>query len=222
MRIKNQKLSIAFKIIICLIGLFSIITNIGLFTNTINYKLFTMFTTLSNIFCVFYFLFDVIYLIKNYNDDSKIVWCSTIKGIVTMSITVTFLVALFILKMKVSFTSFQSASFLGLHFIIPIMSILDWLLFDQKGLIHKSSPFIWLILPYMYFFFAIISVQFGFSFGMDGTSKYPYPFLDIDALGLSKVILIIIILTIFFLILGFIYYGIDRFLYKKSLTKDEK
>ncbi len=210
--LKNKNLSIGFKVIICIIGIISLILNVGIFTSNPNFKILLMFTSLSNILCIVYFIVDIIYLSKNYS-KKKTTLCPTIKGIVTMSITVTFLVAQFVLKMNLSFKTLWDASFLGLHYLVPIMTIFDWILFDKKGQIKVYSPLLWCFAPCLYFISAIISAKYGNGFGID--SKYPYPFMDIDKLGINKVYLTILIMATCFIIMGYLYYFIDRKLAKR-------
>ena len=47
--LKNKNLSIGFKVIICIIGIISLILNVGIFTSNPNFKIILMFTSLSNI-----------------------------------------------------------------------------------------------------------------------------------------------------------------------------
>ena len=75
-----------------------------------------------------------------------------------------------------------------MHYIVPLMVILDYLLFFPKGLYKALHPLCWLILPYLYIAFTMICAKFGskiFS-GFGGSSRYPYPFLDTDLYGYEK------------------------------------
>jgi hypothetical protein len=134
-----------------------------------------------------------------------------LKGIVMMSITVTLLVAHFLLT---GFTMGGSIAFSVnlLHYVVPIMTIFDWILFDRKGLIKKLSPVIWLVMPLVYLLYAMIAAQVGEGIGIG--SRYPYPFLDVDTLGVPVVAVTVAILIGVFLILGYVYYFIDYSLEK--------
>ena len=210
--IENKKVSIIYKALICIIGIVSLILNIGVFTSNPNYKTLLMFTCLSNALCIVYFLIDIIYLSKNYKKDNT-TFLPSVKGIAMMSITITFLVAQFVLKMKLSFTSSYEISFLGLHYLVPIMTILDWLLFDKKGQIRLYYPLVWCLAPYLYFISALISAQYGSGFGID--SRYPYPFMNVEELGINKVYITLIIMTFIFVFIGYIYYYADKTLKKR-------
>ena len=211
----SKKSSIIYKIIICIISFVSICLNIGLFTNNLNLKSLTMFTLISNILCFIYFLIDIICLYHNYKDKNK-TYFKVFKGIVTICITVTNLVAFFILKMYISFDSITNISFIGLHYVVPFMTILDYFLFDEKGNIKYYYPFIWLIIPFIYTILSFIAAFVGHGFGIDKSSRYPYPYMDLDKLGYTKVGINIISLLILFIVLGYIFVFVDKRLEKEK------
>lgn len=210
MRINNKKASIIYKFILCIIGIISLIMTTGILDGNFNIKVFTMFTTLSNIFCILYFIVDLLYLIKNYKKKNVCDIWPVIKYMATISVILTFVVALVVLKMGVSFDSYLNASFLGVHYIIPIMTLIDWILFDKKGNIKKTDPFIWLIFPFIYFMAAELDADLGSGFGAIGDSKYPYYFMDVEQLGIFKVLATSLIMGIGCIIMGYVFYLIDR------------
>lgn len=213
-----KKKSIIYKLVLCIIIIFSLISTTGILDGKFVIEIFGMFTTLSNIACLLYFSVDIIYLIKNFDDKEKTKWCPLLKGMFTISITLTFVIAQFVLKMSFSFNSFKEAAFLGLHYIIPIMTLFDWLLFDEKGLIKKYYPLVWLIPPTLYFGVAMISARYGKGLGYFFDSKYPYPFMDIEANGFNKVMITSIIILIGYIFIGYIFYFIDKMLSKLKLS----
>lgn len=215
MKINNKMISIIYKAVLCIIGMFSLIATTGVLDGNLNLNIFSMFTTLSNLLCVIYFILDIIYLIRNYNKKTLVEWFPLLKGITTMAITLTLIVAHFILKMSFSFDSFSNISFLGLHYIVPIMTILDWILFDKKGFIKVYSPIIWTIAPAAYMIVAFNSAILGSGIGVSADSKYPYYFMDIDKLGMFRVALNTLFTTVIYLGIGYIYYFIDRLMIRK-------
>lgn len=58
------------------------------------------------------------------------------------------------------------------HIVMPILVLVDYLLFDEKGTVKWTHPVYWLFYPVFYFAFAISS-HFLFE-----TDYYPYPFLN--------------------------------------------
>ena len=207
MYIKSRLFSISYKLILVVVGLFGLLLNFGVFDGRFDLKVLCYFTVLSNLLCVVYFIFSLIYLKKYFHDENKTTWNPTLKGIATMSITVTLIVAHFILGggKFISGTT-MGISMLVSHYIVPIMMILDWLLFDKKGYIKKASPIVWTSGPLVYFIYSIIAAQFG--------EIYPYPFMDVDTLGWLRVFYNVIVLSIFFIALGYFSFAVERMLIK--------
>lgn len=212
MYIRNPRLSLGFKLALVLIGLYGLTLLLGLFTDTVDWGVLNYFTTLSNIFCVIYFAVDLVYIIRNHSRTGKTTWSPRIKGIAMMSITVTMLVYHFMLAGAFSMGGSMRLSLVITHYIIPGMTILDWLLFDKKGQMKKTSPLLWATAPLAYFLYAVIAAQLGGGIGHN--SRYPYPFMDVDALGWGKVLSTVLILGVFFLGLGYVYYTVDHNLRK--------
>ena len=207
MYIKNRISSICYKLILSVLCLFGLLLNFGVFNGEFNIHVLRYFTVLSNFLCLVYFIFDLIYLKKNFHDITITTWNPTLKGIATMSITVTLLVAHFILGggRFIAGTT-MGISMLMSHYIVPIMMIADWLLFDKKGYIKKISPIVWTSGPIIYFFYTMTAAQFG--------GIYTYPFIDVDALGWNRVLLNVSVLTVFFIALGYVFFAIERILIK--------
>lgn len=217
MYIRNRIFSITFKFVLVVFAICGILMNLGVFDKQLNLKALIYFTVLSNILCAVYFTGDLIFLIRNFRDEEHTTWNHTFKGITTMNITVTLLVAHFILGMGFSMGSSMGVSLLIVHYIVPIMTIFDWLLFNDKGHIRVFSPFLWTLAPLGYFVFIVTAAQFN-----DGSGKmikYPYPFMDIDVLGLQSVLLNVMLLLIFFIALGFLSFAVEKFLIKIGIKK---
>lgn len=210
MKIKNKKASLIYKIVLCIIGIISIIMTTGILDGNFNPKVFTMFTTLSNIFCILYFIMDTIHLSINYHSRNTTNIFPAYKYASTIAVVLTFIVALLVLKMGFNFDSFINASFLGVHFIIPLMALGDWILFDKKGYIKKKDPILWLIFPSLYFIIAEVYALIGDGFGVTEGSKYPYFFMDVEKLGFLKVLSTSLLMGVGCLVIGYIFYFIDH------------
>ena len=103
-----------------------------------------------------------------------------------------------------------------LHYVVPVMSLLDWLFFDKKGLMPAWGPFAWLSLVLGYLAFTMIAVSiFGVYMGGGTTADltdYPYTFLDPAIVGVSGVASFCGAMVVLFVILGYVLYGIDHWL----------
>lgn len=207
----KRYISIIYKLIIVLLGIFGLMVQIGVYNNNYDFSVLNYFTLISNILCIIYFICSIIYSFIHFNDRIPS-FLPRVKGAITMSITVTMIVAAVLLNGVFPNAGLLGLSFISLHILVPIMTILDWYFFDEKGLCKKTDPLLWLIIPIIYYAYIIISVHLGHSFGVD--SKYPYSFQDVDKLGYPKVIMINICLILFFTGLGYIFYFIDKHLKK--------
>lgn len=214
MRIRNRRISIAYKAVIVLTGIYGLLLVFGVFDGRLNLSMLRFFTVLSNLLCVVYFLADIIYVIRN-NKAAAPVWFPALKGIETMAITVTLLVAHFVLGMRFTMAGSLSITLIITHYAVPILTIADWLLFDPKGLLTFRSPLSWAIGPLLYVVYAMIGARIGDGIGYGG-SRYPYPFMDVDRLGWGTVLLTVLGLTAFFMALGYIWVLIDKGLAKAA------
>lgn len=181
------------------------------------------YTILSNILCFIYFAVLVIAQRKKEN--------ALIRGAVTMCITVTGLVYHFMLGgfmgtaagAGVPVTALSVSNIL-VHYVVPILVILDYFLFVPKGQYKSLYPLAWLVLPYAYFAFSMVRAELStrtFT-GFGATSRYPYPFLDVDLYGWDKVLLIVLAVTVAFIALGYIVYVLDRLLGKNLSTSRKR
>jgi hypothetical protein len=111
----------------------------------------------------------------------------------------------------------DSAANVLAHYVVPIMVIADWLLFDQKGVMKKLDPVKWLVIPLAYLIFSLVRAQFG---TFPGTkSRYPYFFLDIDKYGVGRVAVNVLLVGAGYAILGYVIYFIDLGLSKVLVKK---
>lgn len=212
--------SVIFKSIIVLLGVSSLSWALGLITGNLKLNSLNYFTELSNLLVTVYFIIDIVYLLRNRNAQTTTPkpWCHPVKYACLMAITVTFLVAHFLLGGGTFFD--ENGTFVWttpvLHYIIPIMTILDWIIFDEKGYMGFRDVLAGLVLPLVYFAYVLIRVGvFGFGFGLqDNGSRYPYDFIDVDVLGLQTVLITACVLVAVFVVLSGMYLGIDRGLAK--------
>ncbi len=203
---------------ILLIGLccYAILAYSGVLQGRFSGEVFSFFTILSVLLALLYFSALVIMSPgkRSAAEGGLRRTLAHFKGGVTLAVTITmtvyhFLLARVIFEM-VGYKPFSPNDII-VHYAIPLMVILDWLLFDPKPAYGPTDPLVWLGIPLAYFVFAVLRAQLGGELrGVN--SRYPYFFMDIDALGLGPVLLNVLLLAVGFLAIGYVLFGVDRYL----------
>jgi hypothetical protein len=67
------------------------------------------------------------------------------------------------------------------HWVNPLIYLIFWLIFVDKGNLSYKQIAAWLIFPTIYFVWVLLIGAFGLG--------YPYPFLNVDKFGLFSVIM---------------------------------
>lgn len=101
------------------------------------------------------------------------------------------------------------------HTAVPLLTVLDYLLFDQKGTMRWYFPLLWILAPLGYFAATAAIARTGLRFPGSYTA-YPYPFLDVWTLGWGPVLRNILLLAVGFLLLGALITGLDARLAKRK------
>lgn len=225
MNINNRKIAAIYRVLAAFIGTITIFNELGIFSTDRKIENIFYFTTISNLLCSIMFIILSVKTIKDiklYGIDGSTSISSHIKGGITIAIILTMSVYHFILipyGLKEDPTRRLGFSDIILHYLIPCLTIFDWILFDEKRRFKIYDPIIWTILPYLYVIFVYIQAGYEFIEKMNiGMSKYIYVFLDSELLGIQAVEENILKLTIFFIIVGYGIYGIDRI----RIQNDEK
>ena len=89
-----------------------------------------------------------------------------------------------------------------LHTVVPLLAVLDWLLFDERGRFRWRYALYWLAFPLGYLAFALLR-------GLV-VDKYPYPFIDVNGLGYGGVSVSSAGFAVAFWVLGLLFVAIDR------------
>jgi len=173
------------------------------------------FTNLSNI-CVF-FMMGYIWIktlkdvlkgeVKGYNT-----YLLKYKGIATLCICVTGIIYMLFLADYTKKATYYPYN-LMLHYIVPIMTVLDFFLFDKRGSLKAWYPAMWvtvvaMYLPYIFIRQYLLKDTKYANFSEN--SRFPYFFLDIDELGISGVALWIIGIILVFGAISYLFYLWDH------------
>ena len=108
------------------------------------------------------------------------------------------------------------------HVVLPIMYVVDWFLFRERGKVKKYFPLASAIFPLAYMAFILIQaaiLKFDTSILIPGSTTpliYPYFFVNLETQGAAGVAKWAVILLALFIVVGFVFYGIDRAFRRKN------
>ncbi|MCF6303859.1 MAG: Pr6Pr family membrane protein [Rhodobacteraceae bacterium] len=154
-------------------------------------RLFSYFTIQTNLLIA---VISTLSVIRPNGFAGKAVW----RGAITVYIALVAGVYHAVLAQLFDLQGLAAVADLLLHTIVPILFILDWVIFADKSGLRIKHPFIWLVFPVA---FCLYSLVRGAIIGW-----YPYPFLDVITLGYPMVAANIAGLVAAFLLVGMLVY----------------
>ena len=222
MHIRNKTASVIWKFVLVAIATYGLLDGAGILAGTYHRGFPHMFTNVSNIFAWGYFLVAAIRLVADKSDEPK-VFAPQAKYTAMISLLITALIAHFML-FDAMFKDGQLVWHLvAMHYVVPAIALLDWLLFDEKGKMVVWGPFAWLSLAVV----CLVVVMIGAGpLGLDlgggttaGVTRYPYTFLDPAISGVGGVALFIGAMLVAFIVIGYLIFAIDKALGRAASRK---
>lgn len=216
-KIKNS-LSLGFKAIFIILCLTGVIMNFFYinqnFMMTISY-----YTIQSNIACLLLITYLFVTQLLGIQMSEKLI---RLKAGFTVMIFLTFLVYHFLLRpsMLMYETGYQVFNFSDIlvHYVSPLMMLVDFIVFTDHQKIKKIDPFRWLLIPLIYWIYTMFYHAFGGVFiNGDAVSSYPYFFLDFELYGFFGVMIWVIGIMILYIGLGYGLFGVDYIFEKRRL-----
>ena len=211
MYIENAIAAIIYRVSLVLVAGYGLADGFGILAGRPEFCQFAYFTDVSNLLCFLYFLVAIVRgVICLRRSDGPQIFLPRVKGAVTLSISITLLVNHFVLggtPFLVTDGRFDLANLFA-HYLVPIMVVLDLILFDPKGAMRPVDPVLYAIIPLTYLLYTFVRAKVGGPL-VDG-QYYPYPFLDVSFLGVAAVARNIAILSLGFFTVGYAGYAVDR------------
>ncbi|MBE6157453.1 MAG: hypothetical protein E7160_01510 [Firmicutes bacterium] len=188
-----------------------IVSGIGLY---LNFKLETVrigilyFTNISNLLCFLYFLGVVVATITHKLKKNDFYYLS--KGMVTMSVTLTYFVYNLVLNNSGTVSIFDNHELETniVHIVVPLLVIFDYVIFGTKGHLKKNYPYIWSSILIIYQLFITVYSSLGGRF-LNG-DKYPYFYMDVSKYGVRNVLISGLIILVFYIGYGSIIQTLDN------------
>ena len=223
--IKNRTTQLIFQTIYCTLGFVGVVASFGVFDDITNIRwdFYVHFTNISNYFCLGIMLTELIQTVKR-KEDSYVSAAPMLKFIGMLGILLTFLVFNIMLagaEGRNPQANWRIGSILA-HVLLPIMYIADWFLFYERKQSKWYYPIASIGFPLAYVFFLLVQaiiLQFDTSILIPTTTTpliYPYFFVNIETQGVPGVLMWVLILSVVFVAVGYMFYGLDRLEMKRK------
>lgn len=220
MYIRYKPLAVLWRMAIALVGTIALIAKLDLFGESFSLTSFHYFDILITIVTVIYY-FVLSFWQASRPDNEKTCLLPSFKGTLMLSMCLIGLVSYLIVNRgRIS----DGLDFLWaniIHYALPIVIVLDWILFDKKGDFKIWFPFIWCIPPFLYTMTVYLAV-YAFNGRVGIYGRFPYEFMNMDLNGAATTIAIIITMLLAFIILGFAFFGLDQLPQKLSSMLPKK
>ena len=219
----NRTAQLIYQSFYCALGLVGIVASFGIFDDytMLRWDFYVHFTNLSNYLCVGIMAAQLVQTAKK-KEDSYVTAVPLLKFIGVLAILLTFVVFNALLAGdRDPQLNWRVGSLLA-HVVLPIMFIADWFLFRERGKVKWYYPIASAGFPLAYVLFILIQamvLKFDTSILIPGTNTpliYPYFFVNLETQGIAGVAKWTMIMFVAFMTVGFIFYGIDRILKRKS------
>ena len=221
--IKNRTAQLIFQTIYCTLGFVGIVSCTGVFDDITQFRwdFYVHFTNISNFLCIGIMLAALIQTAKK-KEDSFVKTAPLLKFIGMLGILLTFLVFNILLAGNRDPQLNWRVGSLTFHVVLPIMYVADWFLFYERKKCKWYYPVASIAFPLAYLVFIFIQaaiMKFDTSILIPGTDTpliYPYFFVNLETQGVGGVAKWVVILLSAFVVVGFVFLGLDKLSKKKT------
>lgn len=175
------------------------------------FRIFMYYTYLSNIIVCMVFAVQTLFCILEVTGKKTVRIPSSVKGFGALVILFTFLTVFFVLSPFSAPSDWLDAR---IHYIVPLMAFLEWIIFEPHGTMRFYHPMCWLFTPVAYFAYVLVLAITGIKYG--DSDYFPYFFMDVREYGWGFVMGMLLTLAGVFLVCGYIMFGVDRLILKSK------
>jgi hypothetical protein len=215
----SKSVSVIYKIIGAILVAYGIAINLVGSTNAL--ELMSYFTMISNLMVVAVLSLGTLVLLKVVKIDVSLfrkIKGATIVATILMMVVYNFILIQY-LRINIPSYEIYSIKDIFIHFLSPIIILLDYLLFDEKGLFEYRDAFSFLNYLLVYFVYLIVYELLGGRFIISGVETiYPYFFLNIEVQGIWLTLFNILLIGLVFTGFGLLLVWVDQIL-KRPIKK---
>lgn len=135
---------------------------------------------------------------------------SSLKGFTALAILFTFLTVFLVLD---PFSLPSSWLDCRIHYLVPLLTVAEWILFEPHGKLKLWHPVLWMLAPLAYFGYVLVLFHQRVFFN---GNRFPYFFMNFVRYGWGFVLEILAALAGVFLVFGMLMLLLDRQVYKRK------
>ena len=203
---KKQLAAVLYQLVLAALAAVGVLAECGIFKGRSDFGTLQLYVVGANAICALFFFCSFVYGLF-----SNRAFLPRVRGAVIMLLFVSV-----ILDGAVWRDSLRTDMlFLLLHFVVPGLALLDWLIFETKRKYRWISPVLWMILPNLYFLYVILRAKL-FDAG------WLYGFLNPELHGMGKVALTVLTVNLFSFALGYLFVSLDQLTVKRKKPRKKR
>lgn len=213
----GRKTRLIYQSIYCLLAVVGFLAQLGLFQGVLNRSYLVFYTNLSNFLCM---IFGFCSLIRTASGRKTENFAPGLKFVFLIMISITFILYNGLLANYPSILAYFSSLKNGLnHCILPVLFVLEWFLFYERGKTKWTYPLLSALPPFLYVVYILIRAALLDFLGKKAAVVYPYYFLNLPDLGWWGFLRWMGTLLFAFLSLGYALCALDHWLGRKFADK---
>lgn len=208
---------IAYQVLYCALAVLGFVAQLGLFRGALNRSYLVYYTNLSNLLCM---LFMFPSLAETLSQKETRDFAPVLKFVFLIMISVTFILYNVLLADYPSIIAYFSSLKNGLnHCILPVLFVLEWVLFYERGKTRWTWPLLSILPPFCYVVYILLRAGILEITGRIAPVVYPYYFLNLENLGWCGFLRWMAILLAAFQTLGYALCAADHWLGKRQKNR---
>lgn len=211
MYIKTRVVTAVFRLSISALSVFASWLLFHIFGN----EAWRLFPTWIMLMAAVYYFSLAFFPVFSKRRDSGRVFCPTLQGAIVVSGMIIAIFRLVFDTAGVKIAGLEGAGMILVNFVLPMLFLLDWVLFTKKGRWRAVDPFYWLALLICYGAWILLSAEF---MNTDAVLRYPYGFLNYNTIGIDFMLVWFVVIAVVTLALGYVCVVLD-FAMSGSLAK---
>jgi hypothetical protein len=220
---KNRTAQLIWQTCYCTLALVAIVGSIGLYDMKFTRSFYIYFTNLSNYLAAGIMLAELIQTARK-RDNGFVTVAPRLRFISMLGLVLTFLVFNLLLARDPARDPALNykVECLLCHIVLPVMYVIDWLMFYEHGKVRWTWPVLSALYPIAYLIYVFAhAALWRFGSGVMNNAGaapviYPYFFLNPEKVGINGVAMWIGVLLIGFILGGFLFQLVDRLMMKRK------